>query len=93
MLLLLMTSNSFHVQVIFHVSFRVPVKSEPRDPAPQPVVPVSQESYQVSEPSYTQPSQALATEDDQTLAYQEDNYEEYQYEDQAMVDNAGKQER
>ena len=68
----------------------VPVKSEPRDPEPQPVVPVSQEPVQAAEPSYPQPSQALATEDDQALDYQEDTYEEYQYEDQVMADNAGR---
>merc|ERR1712183_581873 len=59
----------------------VPVKSEPRDPAPQSVVPASQDVYP-AQPSYTQPSQALSMPDDQVMTYQEENYEDYNYEEQ-----------
>jgi len=59
----------------------VPVKSEPRDPAPHPVVPATPDPYP-AQPSYDHTSQALATPDDQTMAYQEENYEDYQYEEQ-----------
>merc|ERR1719186_437435 len=58
-----------------------PVKIEPRDPAPHPVVAATPDPYSAQQ-SYEQPSQALATPDDQTMAYQEENYDDYQYEEQ-----------
>jgi len=62
----------------------VPVKTEPRDPLPpppilqpSPVVPIQQDQYA------TPPSHALAPADDQSLAYQDENYEDYaQYDEQ-----------
>jgi len=74
----------------------VPVKSEPRDPAPHSVVPASQDVFP-AQPSYTQPSQALSMPDDQVMTYQEENYEDYNYEEQdqgyhqeqIMADNGG----
>jgi len=62
----------------------VPVKTEPRDPLPpppimqpSPVVPIQQDLYA------TPPSHALAPADDQSLSYQDENYEDYaQYDEQ-----------
>ena len=54
----------------------VPVKSEPRDPPPPPVIP-SQEVYDPQPPA--QLSHALTTADDQSLSYQD---EEYPYEEE-----------
>jgi len=63
----------------------VPVKSEPRDPPPQPPAPAAQQSIY----SHNQPpihtTQALATPEEQTMqtmVYQEEGYEDYgQYEE------------
>jgi len=63
----------------------VPVKSEPRDPPPQPPAPTAQQSIY----SHNQPpihtTQALATPEEQTMqtmVYQEEGYEDYgQYEE------------
>jgi len=62
----------------------VPVKSEPRDPIPQSQM-IAQQSPIFHTPSpavsASQPSHSLAPVDDQTLAYQEESYEDYgQYE-------------
>jgi len=57
----------------------VPVKSEPRDPIPQsPMVPPPP-SYHDPGPAVStpQPSHSLAPVDDQTLAYQDESYEDY----------------
>eukprot|EP00092_Neocalanus_flemingeri_P013560 GFUD01014623.1.p1 GENE.GFUD01014623.1~~GFUD01014623.1.p1 ORF type:complete len:363 (-),score=97.22 GFUD01014623.1:116-1204(-) len=82
----------------------VPVKSEPRDPVPLPPSPMvsSTPIYHAPSPvvSTPQPSHSLAPVDDQTLAYQDESYEDYgQYEtdqsydgsmvDQGMVPQAG----
>jgi len=74
----------------------VPVKSEPRDPVPLPPSPMvsSTPIYHAPSPviSTPQPSHSLAPVDDQTLAYQDESYEDYgQYEtdqsyDGSMVD-------
>eukprot|EP00090_Calanus_glacialis_P020966 TRINITY_DN3236_c0_g1_i2.p1 TRINITY_DN3236_c0_g1~~TRINITY_DN3236_c0_g1_i2.p1 ORF type:complete len:356 (-),score=72.40 TRINITY_DN3236_c0_g1_i2:70-1137(-) len=74
----------------------VPVKSEPRDPLPLPPSPMvaSTPIYHAPSPvvSTPQPSHSLAPVDDQTLAYQDESYEDYgQYEadqsyDGSMVD-------
>jgi len=74
----------------------VPVKSEPRDPLPLPPSPMvaSTPIYHAPSPVVTapQPSHSLAPVDDQTLAYQDESYEDYgQYEadqsyDGSMVD-------
>ena len=72
----------------------MPVKSQPGDPAPQPILPVSQDAYQAAEPFYPHHCQALVAEDDHDQAtaavYQEEGYEDYQHEDQQDVnpDNA-----
>jgi len=57
----------------------VPVKSEPRDPIPQsPMVPPSPIFHAPSPAVSTpQPSHSLAPVDDQTLAYQDESYEDY----------------
>ena len=60
----------------------MPVKSQPGDPALQPILPVSQDVYQAAEPFYPQLCQALVAEDDYDQAtaavYQEEGYENYQ---------------
>jgi len=62
----------------------VPVKSEPRDPIPQsPMIAQQSPIFHTPSPavSASQPSHSLAPVDDQTLAYQEESYEDYgQYE-------------
>jgi len=57
----------------------VPVKSEPRDPIPQsPMVPPSPIFHAPSPAVSTpQPSHSLAPVDDQSLAYQDESYEDY----------------
>jgi len=87
-----MTSHSVDDDDIQEV---VPVKSEPRDPAPLPPSPmVSTPIYHAPSPvvSTPQPSHSLAPVDDQSMAYQDESYEDYgQYEadqsyDGSMVD-------
>jgi len=57
----------------------VPVKSEPRDPIPQSPMAPPPPSYHDPGPAVStpQPSHSLAPVDDQTLAYQDESYEDY----------------
>jgi len=79
----------------------VPVKSEPSDPMPIPITQHQQPAPLIPAPAdhySSQPvTQALAPADDQAMAYQEENYEDYgQYEEEQEyvghlgVDNANK---
>jgi len=71
----------------------VPVKSEPRDPVPLPQSPMvaSTPIYHAPSPvvSTPQPSHSLAPVDDQTIAYQDESYEDYgQYETDQSYDGS-----